>query len=228
MDTLGHILGGTLAGILLRRQGGIRRLHHIIGRQFGLGAGGQHIALHVAQGIGGLEPVVVARDGGVVLQRDALAGLVQRDPQAVNLARLVAVGLQGIDQGVAQFIAVAFGNRLDIDGRQSGRQGAAVHGTKTAGFEQQTCGKGGKLLHATIFTIRLGTTITFFGALPSKARLTPSSASAAASTSLVSAFLATVISPRRLPLTWMAMVTLSDAVKAGSYFGQGVSATSLV
>ena len=39
----------------------------------------------------------------------------QREFQAIGLACLVAVGAQKIDQLIAQFIAVTFGHRLDID-----------------------------------------------------------------------------------------------------------------
>ena len=47
---------------------------------------------------------------------------------------------------------------------------------EAAGRERQAEGRGSELSHATMFTMRLGTTITFLGALPSSARLTPSSA----------------------------------------------------
>ena len=50
----------------------------------------------VARGQG----VVVAGDGGVVLQRHALVGFVQHDLQAIGLAALLAVGAQKIDQGL--------------------------------------------------------------------------------------------------------------------------------
>src|SRR5262249_22965612 len=147
-----------------------------------------------------------------------LAGFVQHDLEVIFLAGFLAIGLQQVDQPVAQLIAIALGDRFDKNGGKLRRQaGAAIHGPEGAAGEHKTqeergqhrpaspsraqrlrgggarssaCDAKGGGGHTTMFTIRLGTTITFLGVLPSRARTTPSSFNAAASTSLLSAFLA--------------------------------------
>ena len=115
MDALGHVLRRAPGRILLRRQGGIGRVDHVVGRQFGLRALGQQVALRIAQRIARVQGVVVACDGGVILQCDALGGFVQRDLQPVFLAFQFPIAVQAINECVAQLKAVALLDRLDID-----------------------------------------------------------------------------------------------------------------
>src|SRR3954465_7206595 len=68
-------------------------------------------------------------------------------------------------------------------------------------------------LHATTFTIRCGTTITFLGGFPSSARWIASSASTAASISAFLASRATVTSARFLPLTCTGSVIVVSTSK---------------
>src|SRR5262249_22795670 len=82
--------------------------------------------------------------------------------------------------------------------------------------------------HATTLTILCGTTITFFGGLPSSARFTASRAKTAVSISALAAFRATVTSPRFLPLIWIGSVIVFSTRRSASSCGQGSDATSVL
>src|SRR5690242_315404 len=155
--------------------------------------------------------------------------VVELDVEAV--ARLgTAHRRQFIAQGIADQPAGLTLDRRDLDTRERLRDRppgpAGIHRVQPAAGEQQRQRREGrKLPHATRFTSRSGTTITFFGALPSSRRTTLSLASAAASVAARSVPLGSVSVSRSLPLTWIAIVTSSSTSNAGSTAGQGALAT---
>jgi hypothetical protein len=126
--------------------------------------------------------------------------------------------VEAVEQIVAQIISDALSDGLDIDRLQRGadagaahRAGVAVKRLEAAALEQQQSRNSQqRALHpATTFTIRPGTTMMRRGGLPSSCRFTESSASAACFAVSSSDPCGIVISPRSLPLTWTAIVTVS-------------------
>src|SRR6185437_2310734 len=67
LDALRKILRGALLRVLLGGQGGVRRRHDVVGGERGLVAAGDDLAGGIEQLVIGIEQIVIARDGGVVL-----------------------------------------------------------------------------------------------------------------------------------------------------------------
>src|SRR5260370_144316 len=81
-------------------------------------------------------------------------------------------------------------------------------------------------VHTTTLTMRLGTTITRLGVLPSRPRASSGSARAAFSATSLAASLGNCRVPRSLPLSCTAIVTVSSTSSASSASGHGESANS--
>src|SRR6185437_665473 len=156
---------------------------------------------------------------GLVLNRDRLIAVAKDHFQIVQRALGQTSGAQGVDESIAQLITGGFEfDGRDIDGlegltRTWAAVDAAVQGMKAAGRKRGGRGtqhnKGGRP-HATTFTIRFGTTMIRFGALPSNDRTTSGIARTALSTTERSASFANRCVARSLPFTCTAMVTTSS------------------
>ena len=108
---------------------------------------------------------------------------------ACRSAPSMRVDLHLRERGADRHAAVHRARRIErLEARGVERRASAQHGCDARDY-------------ATTFTILCGTTMTFFGGLPSSARCTASSASTAASISVFAASRATVTSARFLPLT---------------------------
>jgi len=92
--------------------------------------------------------VIVTRDRGIGLEHDGLFELGELEPQAIACVRHRARGVKTVEQIVAQLVADAVANRLDIDrgqacgGAATPRAGVGVERLEAAALKQQHRGNG--------------------------------------------------------------------------------------
>src|SRR5205085_3058922 len=231
-DLVGDLLREALQRGLLGGDGGIFGADHVDPRVRAGGGVEQHGALAgVDELVAGAQGPALA--GHRIVGADAVAGnvVVEANHQPVA-GRAVGGGAEPVLERGPDQPARPAADRRHLDRmkrlRHRARAAAAVKRVEAAARDEKGEGeeRGGGRPHATTFTSRSGTTMTWRGGFPSRMRATLSEASAIASSASLPVPLGAERVSRSLPLTWTAMVTWSSTRRAGSAAGHSASAIS--